>query len=302
MDHREARCSAERTKRVEILFPYYSIGCFPYYLLFFKILFFQFAFIKKILSICFIRQVPSILKILNQNFYLFIFFFFHHSAKQRTLVQFHFQLSWVDCHTIAHPACPTDTNQRPNRHHLTLSPKTVTQVIVTHVMYDIITCIHIYIYGCVYIIVYIIPIYTKRFTQDSKWNVHETAVITCDISIVLQQWSSARLAYCLHQILPQDRTLDQRSIRRLLRDIIIIYPRLFLSLIQSLVHSCVLCICAPVNLLKRRREFFPFRNYIRRKSTDPFFLLFFFKNYFLLCSTRINYYSIFVSGGDVLIT
>lgn len=83
MDHREARCSAERTKRVEILFPYYPIGCFPYYLLFFKILFFQFAFIKKILSICFIRQVPSILKILNQNFYLFIYFFFPSLCKTK---------------------------------------------------------------------------------------------------------------------------------------------------------------------------------------------------------------------------
>lgn len=120
MDHRFGLRPKERNAW-KFYFHIILLAAFRYYLFFLNIIF-QFAFIKKILSICFICQVPSILKILNRNFYLFILFF-HHSVKQRTLVQFHFQLSWVDCHTIAHPACPTDTNQRPNRHHPTLSPQ-----------------------------------------------------------------------------------------------------------------------------------------------------------------------------------
>lgn len=189
MDHREARCSAERTKRVEILFPYYPIGCFPYYLLFFKILFFQFAFIKKILHLF---HSPSTINSQNSEsefLFIYLFIFFHHSAKQRTLVQFHFQLSWVDCHTIAHPACPTDTNQRPNRHHLTLSPKTVTQVIVTHVMYDIITCIHIYIWMCLYNRVYYTHIhktfYTGQQMECSRDSCHHMRYIDCSSAMIL---------------------------------------------------------------------------------------------------------------------
>lgn len=120
MDHRFDLRPKERNAW-KFYFHIILLAAFRYYLFFLNIIF-QLAFIKKILSICFICQVPSILKILNRNFYLFILFF-HHSVKQRTLVQFHFQLSWVDCHTIAHPACPTDTNQRPNRHHPTLSPQ-----------------------------------------------------------------------------------------------------------------------------------------------------------------------------------
>ena len=151
---------------------------------------------------------------------------------------------------------------------------------------------------------YIIPVYTKRFTQDSKWNVHETAVITCDISIVLQQWSSARLAYCLHQILPQDRTLDQRSIRRLLHDYYYYYyyyylsATFFFSLWSNLWSTLVCCVFVPRKPSETneiRFELLSFRIIFRRKSMEISFLFFFlFKNYFLLF-----FNSIFVSGGDV---
>ena len=65
----------------------------------------------------------------------------------------------------------------------------LSRAIVTHVMYVISS--RVYMYGCVlcnrvYIYMYVY-IYTNVLHRTGKWNVHETAVITCDISIVLQQ-------------------------------------------------------------------------------------------------------------------
>lgn len=125
---------------------------------------------------------------------------------------------------------------------------------ITRVICDIYGCIYervyIYISICVCVCVYIythihissLSIYIQTFYTGQQRNVHETAVVTCDISIVLQQWSSARLAYCLHQIL-LDRTLDQRSLRREFR----LFSRRAVSSLATffdpITARFVLCIC-----------------------------------------------------------
>ena len=145
---------------------------------------------KKILSICFICQVPSILEILNQNFYLFIYFF-PPLCKTKNAGPVPFpvfvgsRLSHDRSFNVSHRYKSTGTN----RHHPTLSPKTVTQVIVTHVMYDIIMCIHIYIWMCLYNRVYYTRIhktfYTGQQMECSRDSCHHMRYIDCSSAMIL---------------------------------------------------------------------------------------------------------------------
>lgn len=160
------------------------LAAFRYYLFFLNIIF-QFAFIKKILSICFICQVPSILKILNQSFYLF---FFPPLCKTKNAGPVPFpafvgRLSHDRSSSVSHRYKSTAESSSP----YSLSPKTVTQVIVTHVMYDIIICIHIWM--CLYNRVYYTHIhktfYTGQQMECSRDSCHHMRYIDCSSAMIL---------------------------------------------------------------------------------------------------------------------
>ena len=144
MDHREALSVFGRKN--EILFSYYS--AFRYYLFFCLNIIFQF-YEKNSLHLLHLSSTINSRNSESELLFIYLFiYFFPPLCKTKNAGPVPFpafvgsKLSHDRSFNVSHRYKSTGTN----RHHPTLSPKTVTQVIVTHVMYDIIMCIHIYIY------------------------------------------------------------------------------------------------------------------------------------------------------------
>lgn len=231
----------------------------------------------------------------SESEFLFIYSFFPPLCKTKNAGPVPFpafvgRLSHDRSSSVSHRYKSTAESSSP----YSLSPKTVTQVIVTHVMYDIIICIHIWM--CLYNRVYYTHIhktfYTGQQMECSRDSCHHMRYIDCSSAMIL---GTSRLLSAPDP--PSGSDIGSKEYSRT-------PPRYYYYLSATFFFFdpifgpllCVVYLC-PVNLLKRRRDVLSLRIIFEESQRKYPFPKIIFSSFLTI---RIN--SSFVSGGDVLIT